>query len=90
MIVLGLARVESLQLEVVVLRLSISLHVPVIQGNRNVRLRKLRYQLLIYCEGCGLCNWRQALIATLASRFTDIWIEVYTDQDAIRLCSCNG
>jgi hypothetical protein len=41
-------------------------------------------------EGCGPYNSHQARIATLASRFTGIRIDVYTHKDAFQLCSCNG
>src|SRR5947207_463270 len=45
---------------------------------------------LLNREGYGPYNWCQAPIATLASRFTGIRIDVYTDQDAFQLCSWNG
>ena len=40
-------------------------------------------------EGYGPYNWRQAPVVTLASAFTGIQIDVYTDQDAFQIYSCN-
>ncbi|KAK5687403.1 hypothetical protein LTS10_001541 [Elasticomyces elasticus] len=38
----------------------------------------------------GPYNWRQAPVATLASPFSGIQVDVFTDQDAFQVYSCNN
>ncbi|KAK5134546.1 hypothetical protein LTR08_006331 [Meristemomyces frigidus] len=40
-------------------------------------------------DAYGPYNWRQAPVATLASPFSGIQIDVYTDQDAFQVYTCN-
>jgi len=38
----------------------------------------------------GPFNWRQTPVATLASPFSGIQVDVYTDQDAFQIYTCNN
>jgi len=41
-------------------------------------------------DAYGPYNWRQAPVATLASPFSGIQVDVYTDQDAFQVYTCNN
>lgn len=59
-------------------------------GNCGTGCRGYDTCFLINRDGFGPYNWRQAPVATLASPWSGIQLDIFTDQQAFQVYSCGG